>query len=61
MFAASRPKDVRRYLMLMFCILIKKWQGHPKFKSGQNLINESYPKRIEDKGKEKGLGKGRGK
>lgn len=33
------------------------WQGHPKFKSKQNLISKIYPKRAEDKEKEKRLGR----
>lgn len=39
--------------MLMLCILIKKWQRHPKAKSGQNLISNSYLERVEEKGKRK--------
>jgi len=47
--------------MLVLYMLMKKWQGHPTFKSEPNLISESYPKRAGDKGKEKGLGRGRGR
>ncbi|KAK2529897.1 hypothetical protein Q9966_009227 [Columba livia] len=37
----------------MLCILITKWQSHPKFKSGQNLISEIYPEREKKKQKRK--------
>lgn len=37
----------------MLCILIKKWQSHPKFKSGQNLSSEIYPEREKTKQKRK--------
>lgn len=39
--------------MLVLCILVKKRQGHPEAKSGQNLISNSYPERVEEKGKRK--------
>lgn len=35
-------------VMLMLSILIKRWQGQPKFKSKQNLISKGYPKRVEE-------------